>query len=50
MLGEKLVSLETITPDQLYEVLALQKDSDKKLGEIIIDKGYATQNQVKSAL
>lgn len=50
MLGDTLIANGTITKAQLDECLAEQKASGKKLGEIIVAKGYATQDQIEKAL
>ncbi|OGC40532.1 hypothetical protein A2Y85_01420 [candidate division WOR-3 bacterium RBG_13_43_14] len=39
-IGELLIKNGIITEEQLNEALALQKDQNKKLGEILIDLGY----------
>ena len=50
MLGEKLIASKVITQEQLDEVLTEQKRTDQRLGEILLDKGYATQDQIDNAL
>ncbi len=50
MLGDTLIKNGVITQAQLDECLAEQKSSGKKLGEIVVAKGYATQDQVEKAL
>ena len=50
MLGEKLIALKVITQEQLNEVLTEQKKTGQRLGEILVDKGYATQEQIDNAL
>jgi endonuclease YncB( thermonuclease family) len=50
MLGEKLLKMGVITQGQLDECLKEQATSGKKLGEVLVAKGYATQAQVDAAL
>ena len=50
MLGEKLIALKVITQEQLNKVLTEQKETGQRLGEILVDKGYATQEQIENAL
>lgn len=49
-LGDILVEREIMTPDQLTEALGLQKSSGKRLGEVVIEKGWATDQDVLVAL
>jgi hypothetical protein len=44
-LGELLRAAERITARQLDEALAEQRQGSRKLGEILIDKGWLTQNE-----
>ena len=46
MLGDKLMSAGVITQAQLDEALGDQKASGKRLGDVLVDKGYATQDQI----
>ena len=39
-----------ITKEQLEETLKAQSGSGKKIGEILVDKGYATQEQINANL
>ena len=50
MLGEKLIAANVITKGQLDEAISEQKKTGKRLGEILVEKGYATQEQIESAL
>ena len=50
-LGEMLVASETITGEQLKKALDMQKRSNgKKIGEILVDLGYVTQDKLYQAL
>ncbi len=50
-LGQILVDMKFIIPEQLDEALAYQKQKpDKSLGEILVEKGYATPQIVTAAL
>lgn len=49
-LGEILVSTEQITRQQLDEVLARQKKSKKKIGELLIEAGHAQPHQIDYGL
>jgi len=49
-LGERLVSMGIITPDQLELALKEQKRTGKYLGEVINSLGFATQESVQTAL
>ncbi len=40
LIGELLVKSGIITEDQLNEALAIQKENNKRLGEILIELGY----------
>ena len=50
MLGERLIALSVITQEQLDDALSEQKKTGKKLGEILVDKGYATKEQIDNAM
>ena len=50
MLGEILVGQNRITPEQLGEVLRVQKESGKPLGQVMIEKGLLTEEELKYAL
>jgi hypothetical protein len=49
-LGELLVATEQITRKQLEDVLAHQKISKKKIGELLIAAGYAQPHQIEYGL
>lgn len=49
-LGERLISMGIITPDQLELALKEQKRTGKYLGEVINSLGFATQEAVQTAL
>jgi serine/threonine protein kinase len=53
--GHTLLKLEFATPEQIVECLKIQsklaeQGVSKKLGEIMVEKGYLTQKQVEDAL
>ena len=50
MLGEKLIAAGIITQAQLDEALKAQAGSGKKIGEVLVDKGFATQEQIDQHL
>jgi len=45
-LGEMLIYYKIITPEQLEEGLKIQKNKGKRIGEILIDLGRVTQDEV----
>ena len=49
-LGEALTKAGLITPLQLVEALEAQKYDLRKIGEIIMEKGYATESQICETL
>ena len=49
-IGEILLKQKKITQDQLSEALKLQSPNNKKLGEILIDKGYISEITMLRAL
>lgn len=49
-IGEYLLSDGKITEDQLQDALLVQSISDMNIGEILIEKGYATDLDVAKAL
>jgi hypothetical protein len=49
-LGEILVATEQITRKQLEDVLAHQKISKKKIGELLIEAGYVQPHQIDHGL
>ena len=50
MLGELLVSSETITSDQLNTALQKQKESGKRLGQILVDMKIVTPDVIAETL
>ena len=49
-LGEILVHYKIITPEQLEKGLEIQKNSEKRIGEILIDLGRVTQDEINWVL
>jgi hypothetical protein len=49
-LGEILVDHGVLNKSQLACVLGMQQETDRRLGELIVDLSIATPGQVKSAL
>ncbi|MCZ6890659.1 MAG: ATPase, T2SS/T4P/T4SS family, partial [Gammaproteobacteria bacterium] len=49
-LGDILVARELLTEDRLQEALVLQKEGDKRLGEIVLEKGWVAEVEVLRAL
>ncbi|MBF0517204.1 MAG: Flp pilus assembly complex ATPase component TadA [Nitrospirae bacterium] len=49
-LGEILIDTKTLTKDQLEICLANQKTSKKKLGDVIVHMGFATETGIARAL
>ncbi|MDO5095498.1 MAG: ATPase, T2SS/T4P/T4SS family [Peptostreptococcaceae bacterium] len=49
-LGDILVNHNMITPEQLEKALAAQKESKKKLGEVLIDLGIIDENIILKTL
>lgn len=49
-LGELLTNLGLVTPEQVREALKEQKVTRKKIGQILVEKGYLTDNALISAL
>jgi MSHA biogenesis protein MshE len=49
-LGDLLIQEALITPAQLEQALAAQKQSGRKLGRIFIDSGYVTEAQIAKAI
>jgi len=50
LLGQILLKHGALTPDQLDEGLAKQEDSDRRIGEILLDLGYIKEDDLQSAL
>ena len=49
-LGDVLVESGVISPEQLEQGLKLQKGSGRKLGETLVDEGFATEEAIAGAL
>ena len=49
-LGEMLIYYKIITPEQLEEGLKIQKNMGKRIGEILIDMGRVTQDEINWVL
>lgn len=49
-LGDILVESNVITPEQLKQALLIQKDSRERLGKILTKQGFATEEDIVSAL
>ena len=49
-LGDVLIQSNLITEAQLTEGLEAQKGSGKKLGEVLVDKGYVNEDDIANAL
>jgi len=49
-LGEILMHYKIITPEQLEEALKIQKNTEKRIGEILIDKGIVIQDEINWVL
>ena len=49
-LGEILIATEQITRNQLEDVLVHQKISKKKIGELLVEAGYAKPHQIDHGL
>lgn len=49
-LGDHLLKAGKISPDQLKELLAAQKGTGKRLGEIVVDRGIATIEDIQGLI
>ena len=49
-LGEMLIYYKIITPEQLEEGLKIKKNMEKRIGEILIDLGRVTQDEINWVL
>ncbi len=49
-LGQILVHYKIITPEQLEEGLKIQENTEKRIGEILIDLGRVTQDEINWVL
>ncbi len=50
LLGELLVESKVITPEQLGEVLSAPREAGKKLGQILLERGWITEAQLTQTL
>ncbi|MBX3228297.1 MAG: hypothetical protein KIT84_06575 [Labilithrix sp.] len=50
LLGELLVESKVITTEQLAEVLAAPRETGKKLGQVLLEKGWVTEAQLTQTL
>jgi len=49
-LGEILIHYKIITPEQLEEALKIQKSTEKRIGEILIDQAIVVQDEINWVL
>lgn len=49
-IGELLLEVGLLTPEQLQRALADQQAAQERLGDVLINKGYITQNQLIEVL
>lgn len=50
LLGELLVESKVITKEQLAEVLAAPREEGKKLGQVLLERGWVTEAQLTQTL
>lgn len=50
LLGELLVQAKVITPEQLTEILGAPREPGKKLGQMLIERGWITEAQLTQTL
>jgi type IV pilus assembly protein PilB len=50
LLGELLVDSKVITPEQLGEVLSSPREAGKKLGQVLLERGWITEAQLTQTL
>jgi type IV pilus assembly protein PilB len=50
LLGELLVQAKVITPEQLGEVLSAPREPGKKLGQVLLERGWVTEAQLTQTL
>jgi type IV pilus assembly protein PilB len=50
LLGELLVESKVITAEQLHEVLATPREEGKKLGHVLLERGWITEAQLTQTL
>jgi hypothetical protein len=48
--GQILIKTKKITGEQLERALEMQESDERPLGEILVEAGYCTQNEVDNAL
>lgn len=49
-IGEMLVEVGILTPEQLQQALREQRETEERLGDVLINKGYITQEQLVEVL
>lgn len=49
-LGDLLIDVGLITPEQLESALEIQKKSGRKIGEVLIELGHVDESQISDAL
>lgn len=49
-LGELMVTRNHLTPDELKAALSLKRNDSRPLGQILVDQGYVTQNQIRRVI
>ena len=49
-LGEILLKHTSLTEKQLEDALLIQREKGGKLGDVLIDKGYLSPEQIQKAL
>jgi hypothetical protein len=49
-LGEQLIQLKMITPQQLQTALKIQANDGGRLGPILISLGYVTRQEIEANL
>jgi len=49
-LGEQLILLKMITPQQLQTALKIQENDGGRLGPILISLGYVTRQEIEANL
>jgi type II secretory ATPase GspE/PulE/Tfp pilus assembly ATPase PilB-like protein len=49
-LGDVLIRMKKITTSQLLDALVLQKDTGQRLGELLVERGLVSANDVQAAL
>ncbi len=50
MVGEKLLAAGVITEEQLAQALQKAKETGKRVGDLVVEMGFATREQVEAAL